>query len=75
VAAARPPAEPGFLDVTAPDEAEVFLDGRRIGKGSVRREIREGAHRIEVRLGAARVAERFSVAPGETWTYEVTPTP
>ena len=36
--------------------------------------IREGAHRIEVRRGAARVAERFTLAPGETWTYEVTPT-
>jgi hypothetical protein len=64
----------GVLDVTAPPEAEVFLDGRRAGKGSVRREIGAGAHRIEVRLGAARVAERFEVAPGETWTYEVTPT-
>jgi hypothetical protein len=53
----------------------VFLDGKRIGSGSVRRDVAEGAHRIEVRLGAARVAERFSVAAGETWTYEVTPTP
>ena len=75
VAAAPKPAQKGFLDVTAPEEAEVFLDGKRIGTGSVRREIPDGAHRIEVRLGAAAVAERFTVAPGETWTYEVTPAP
>jgi serine/threonine-protein kinase len=64
----------GMLDVTAPADAEVFLDGRRVGKGSVRLPVAEGAHRIEVRLGPARVAERFTLAPGETWTYAVAPT-
>lgn len=64
----------GVLDVSAPPDAEVFLDGRRIGRGSVRVEIREGSHRIEVRRGLARVEERFTLAPGETWTYAVTPT-
>jgi hypothetical protein len=64
----------GILDVTAPPDADVFLDGRRIARGSVKTQIREGDHRIEVRRGAARVAERFTLAPGETWTYEVTPT-
>jgi hypothetical protein len=63
-----------MLDVTAPADAEVFLDGRRVGKGSVRLPVAEGAHRIEVRLGPARVAERFTLAPGETWTYAVAPT-
>jgi len=72
--AARPHGGRGVLDVTAPGDADVLLDGRLIGRGSVKTEIREGAHRIEVRRGAARVAERFTLAPGETWTYEVTPT-
>jgi hypothetical protein len=69
------PVAKGVLAVTAPDEAEVFLDGRPVGSGSLRRDVPPGAHVIEVRLGEARVAERFEVAPGETWTYEVTPTP
>lgn len=69
------PVAKGVLAVTAPDEAEVFLDGRPVGSGSLRRDVPPGAHLIEVRLGEARVAERFEVAPGETWTYEVTPTP
>jgi hypothetical protein len=72
--AARPHGGRGILDVTAPGDAEVLLDGRLIGRGNVKTEIREGAHRIEVRRGTARVAERFTLAPGETWTYEVTPT-
>jgi len=72
---ARPAARTGLLDVTAPPDAEVFLDGRRVSRGSVRTEIPEGPHRIEVRRGEARVEERFTIAPGETWTYSVTPTP
>ena len=66
----------GWLDVTAPDAAEVFLDGRQISRGGVKRfAVWEGEHRIEVRLGTARVGERFRLAPNETWTYDVTPTP
>jgi hypothetical protein len=64
----------GFLDVTAPEGAEVWLDGRRVGTGSTRKEIPEGDHRVEVRYQGAKVAERFHVAPRETWTYAVTPT-
>lgn len=64
----------GFLDVTAPEGAEVWLDGRRVGTGSTRREIPEGDHRVEVRYNGAKVAERFHVVPRETWTYAVTPT-
>jgi hypothetical protein len=63
----------GLLDVTAPEGAEIWLDGRRIGKGSTRRQIPEGDHRVEVRHHGAVVRERFHVAPGESWTYAVTP--
>ena len=72
---AAAPAGKGTLHVAAPADAEVFLDERRIGKGSLHVEVPEGAHRIEVRLGQARVAEQFTLAAGETWTYDVTPTP
>ena len=65
----------GTLVVTAPEDAEVFVDGRRVGRGDLTLEIHEGDHRIEVRRGEARTGERFHLAPGERWTYEVTPTP
>jgi hypothetical protein len=71
----RPGAGKGNLDVSAPEDADVFLDGRRVGRGSVRLEIAEGAHRIEVRRAGASIAERFTLEPGETWTYTVTPEP
>jgi hypothetical protein len=58
--------------VNAPAEADVFLDGRRIGQGSLKTEIPDGAHRIEVRLGEERAGERFTLEAGETWTYDVT---
>jgi hypothetical protein len=65
----------GTLDVTAPDDAEVLLDGRRLGRGNVKLEVTAGAHRIEVRRGGASVREKFVLLPGEIWTYDVTPTP
>jgi hypothetical protein len=75
--AARPKssAASGKLDVTAPPDAEVFLDGRRVGRGNVRMSVAEGPHRIEVRRGGASATEQFTLEPGETWTYTVTPTP
>ncbi len=64
----------GTLAVSAPDDAEVFLDGKRIGRGSLKLEIAAGPHRLEVRRGEAKVGEKFSVEANETWTYDVTPT-
>ncbi len=71
---AAAPAGKGKLSVSAPDDAEVFLDGKKIGRGSLEVEIAAGAHRLEVRRGDAKVGEKFSVEPNETWTYDVTPT-
>jgi hypothetical protein len=65
----------GTLSVTAPGDADVLLDGRRIGRGNVKLEVAAGPHRIEVRRAGAAVRERFTLAPGEVWTYDVTPTP
>ncbi len=61
--------------MSAPDDAEVFLDGKRIGQGSLKTEIAPGPHHLEVRRGDSKVGERFGVEPNETWTYDVTPTP
>jgi hypothetical protein len=72
-AAPRRDSRAGLLEVTAPDGAEIWLDGRRIGTGNTRRSIPAGDHRVEVRHAGAKVGERFHVASGETWTYAVTP--
>lgn len=65
----------GSLKVTAPQDAEVFVDGKRVGRGDVKVDLWEGNHVVEARLGEARVHEKFTLGPGETWTYDVTPTP
>ncbi len=44
--APRAAAGKGTLDVTAPPDAEVLLDGKRIGRGNVHVEVAVGAHRI-----------------------------
>jgi hypothetical protein len=64
----------GKLVVSAPDDVEVFLDGRRVGRGDLTLDLYEGEHRVEVRLGEVRTGERFRLSPGERYTYEVTPT-
>lgn len=64
----------GTLTVNAPDAAEVWVDGRRAGKGSVQVELWEGTHKVEARLGTARTGQTFSLGPGETWTYDVSET-
>jgi hypothetical protein len=65
----------GTLVVSAPEDVEVFLDGRRVGRGDLTLDLYEGEHRVEVRLGEARTGERFRIAPGERYTYEVAPNP
>jgi hypothetical protein len=72
---AAAPEEKATLSVSAPEDAEVFLDGKRIGRGSLKVEIPAGGHGLEVRRGEDSVAERFIVRANETWNYEVTPTP
>jgi eukaryotic-like serine/threonine-protein kinase len=76
IAPSRPSLEIGWLDVDAPADAEIFVDGRRIGRGEVRRhELPEGKHRVDVVLGDAKTGETFTVGPRETYTYEVHQTP
>jgi len=68
-----PAGAPGMLTVTAPDGAEVRVDGKLLGKGSLKREVPPGKHRIEIRLGEARTTEGFEMEAGGTYAYEVTP--
>jgi hypothetical protein len=68
-----PSGKPGLLTVNAPEGAAVYLDGKRIGTGSMKREIPGGPHRVDVRLGGAEVGEAFTMEPGGTYSYEITP--
>ena len=68
-----PAGGPGILTVTAPDGAEVRVDGKLVGTGSLKHEVSPGKHRIEVRLGEARTSEGFEMEAGGTYAYDVTP--
>jgi hypothetical protein len=52
----------------------VRLDGKPLGRGSVKREVPAGRHQLEVRYGQASATESFVMEPAGTYTYEVTPT-
>ncbi|HVP66866.1 MAG TPA: PEGA domain-containing protein [Anaeromyxobacteraceae bacterium] len=66
----------GRLTVTAPEGAQISLDGRPVGAGRVRDlEIYEGHHQLVVTLGPARHEHRFHVAAKESYEYEVTAGP
>ncbi|HYD43436.1 MAG TPA: PEGA domain-containing protein [Anaeromyxobacter sp.] len=66
----------GTLEVTAPPDTEVIVDGQPVGLGNQRVELWEGWHEVEARRGAARVKQRFQLTSVVTrWTYDVTPTP
>jgi len=63
----------GRLTVAAPSGADIFLDGRLVGRGQLKDlEIWEGRHQLLVRLGAAQNEHDFEVGPQETYEYEVT---
>jgi len=66
----------GTLEVTAPADTEVWVDGRQVGDGDQKVELWEGWHEVEVRRAGARAHERFELTSEVTrWTYAVTPTP
>jgi hypothetical protein len=66
----------GELRVTAPPDAEIWLDGRRIGAGDTAVSLWEGPHKVEARRGGAKVQKKFEVTAMQTqWTFDVTPTP
>ncbi len=79
----RAPATPvrfqlarGTLEVTAPPDTEVLVDGRRVGEGDQKVELWEGWHEVEVRRAGARAHERFELTSEVTrWTYAVNPMP
>ena len=65
--------EKGFVTLSAPDGAQVYIDEKRIGSAPIRGEIPvyEGAHRISVVVGKARWAEAFTLAAGKRINFNV----
>lgn len=63
----------GFVTLSAPDGAQVFINDRRIGSAPIRGEIPvyEGSHRISVTVGKARWNEAFNLAAGQRINFNV----
>ncbi|MFO0584322.1 MAG: hypothetical protein U0229_18760 [Anaeromyxobacter sp.] len=61
----------GLLSVTAPDGANVLLDGKPLGTGSLKKTISAGNHRVEVQFRGAKVGEDFEMLSGGTYEYQV----
>ena len=63
----------GFVTLSAPDGAQVFINDRRIGSAPIRGEIPvyEGSQRISVTVGKARWNEAFNLAAGQRIHFNV----
>ena len=62
----------GTLTVTAPAEADILVDGRKVGTGRVEDlSVYAGSHQITVRLGTVKNEHVFRIAAGETYSYDV----
>jgi len=63
----------GFVTLSAPEGAQVFVDERRIGSAPIRGEIPvyEGGHRISVTVGKARWSEPFNLNAGQRINFNV----
>jgi serine/threonine protein kinase len=63
----------GFVTLSAPEGAQVFINDRRIGSAPIRGEIPvyEGSHRIVVTVGKARWNEAFNLAGGQRINFNV----
>ncbi|HET6436836.1 MAG TPA: hypothetical protein VFG59_02155 [Anaeromyxobacter sp.] len=72
----RPKPLLGVLEVTAPEDTEVRVDGKRVGTGNQHVQLPQGWHEVEVRRGEGRLHERFKLTPETNrFTYAVTPSP
>ncbi len=63
----------GFVTLSAPEGAQVFINERRIGSAPIRGEIPvyEGSNRITVTVGKARWNEQFNLASGQRVNFNV----
>lgn len=65
--------EKGFVAVTAPEGAAIFIDGVRVGTAPLRGEIPvyEGSHRITVNVGQSKWGEPFTLYGGQRVSFNV----
>jgi eukaryotic-like serine/threonine-protein kinase len=63
----------GFVTVSAPEGAVIFIDGRNMGKAPLHGELTlyEGAHQIVVTVGKAKWQQAFSVRASEHAYFNV----
>ncbi len=62
---------PGWLEVVAPDEAKVTVDGKSARERTV--QVWEGLHRVEATVGHERASKTAEVVAGETTSVELRP--
>lgn len=65
--------EKGFVIITAPEGAAVFIDGVRVGNAPIKGEVPvyEGSHRISVNYGKAKWNEPFNLYGGQRVSFNV----
>lgn len=63
----------GYVIVSAPEGAQVFIDGRKVGTAPLRGELEvyEGNHRILVTVGKAKWQQPFSLRANERMSFDV----
>jgi hypothetical protein len=62
----------GFVVVSAPDGAEVFIDGRSVGKAPLRElSLYEGSHRILVDVDGAKWQQSFELGASQRVRFDV----
>lgn len=65
--------EKGFVSITAPEGASVFIDGVRVGAAPIKGEVPvyEGSHKISVNYGKAKWNEPFNLYGGQRVSFNV----
>jgi len=62
----------GTVEVSAPDGAAIFIDGKPVGKAPVPEiPVFEGKHQILATLGSAKWKQGFSVNPNERMSFKI----
>jgi len=62
----------GTVEVSAPDGATIFIDGKPVGKAPVPEiPVFEGKHQILATLGSAKWKQGFSVNPNERMSFKI----
>lgn len=62
---ARAPGAPSIVEVTAPDDARVVLDGEDVGTGRVELDVEPGEHTLVVHIPEEPFSRTFEIASGE----------